>query len=272
MFGSAMPSWNNRSGNALPKSIVLIDSVVSAPGGLGALCSLVAPVLQIPVRIEDRCRFSIPFLQSPRRAPPRRPPALPPPPWGARAPPRLVVHPRRERQPDGERQPLPFGPRGILDAGGRAEFRMALEAAVDLAERHEFVDGEEAALREGRIPDGARVAFAQYEPVAVRPLGFLRIDAEDLEVQRGDDVARGHRAARMAALGVVRHPDDVLPEGHGLLLEAPDELLGNIDHDPPPPRLPTERWRAIIKGFVAPLGRASHAGATPTKWRPRAIS
>src|SRR3990172_1510034 len=31
MFGSAIPSWNNRSGNALPKSNVLIDSVVSAP-------------------------------------------------------------------------------------------------------------------------------------------------------------------------------------------------------------------------------------------------
>src|SRR6266566_4729147 len=31
MFGSAIPSWKRRSGNALPNSIVLIDSVVSAP-------------------------------------------------------------------------------------------------------------------------------------------------------------------------------------------------------------------------------------------------
>src|SRR3989449_4633085 len=31
MFGSAIPSWKNRFGNDLPKSIVLIDSVVSAP-------------------------------------------------------------------------------------------------------------------------------------------------------------------------------------------------------------------------------------------------
>src|SRR5207244_10816546 len=31
MFGSAIPSWKKRSGNDLPKSIVLMDSVVSAP-------------------------------------------------------------------------------------------------------------------------------------------------------------------------------------------------------------------------------------------------
>src|SRR5437879_9873976 len=66
--------------------------------------------------------------------------------------------------------------------------------------------------------------MSQYKSIPIPQRRILRIDAEDVEVQRGDDVRRGHRAPRMAALHVVRHPDDVLPQSHGLLLEARDEL------------------------------------------------
>src|SRR5207244_4842754 len=118
----------------------------------------------------------------------------------------------------------------------RPELRMALQAAVQLPERHELLDREEAPLREGGVPHGARVSFAQNESIAVGPRGVLRVDAEDVKIEGRHDVASAHRAAGMAALHVVRHADDVLTEGHGLPLQGRDEFLRNLDHGPPRPR------------------------------------
>ena len=141
-----------------------------------------------------------------------------------------MIHARREREADREREPLALRARRVLDAGRGPQLRMALEAAVQLAERQQLVDGEESAFRQGRVPDRAGVALAEDESVPIGPGRILRIDAEDVEVESRDNVRRRHGAAGMATLGVVRHPDDVFPEGHGLLLEAVDELLGNVDH------------------------------------------
>src|SRR5207247_9903755 len=93
-------------------------------------------------------------------------------------PPRLVIHAGRERKADGKRQTLAFGARRVFDAGRGPQLRMTLEAAVQLAERQQLVDGEETALRQGRVPDRAGVTLAQDEPVPVGPGRILRTDAE----------------------------------------------------------------------------------------------
>src|SRR3989454_2583438 len=115
-------------------------------------------------------------------------------------PPGLVIHAGREREADGERQTLALGARRVLDAGRGPQFRMALEAAVQLAERQELVDGAESARRKGCVPDRAGVGFAQDESIPIPPRRILRIAAEGVGVQRGYDVPRGPRAPRTAGL------------------------------------------------------------------------
>src|SRR5207244_11046317 len=106
-------------------------------------------------------------------------------------PPGLVVHPSREGEADGEGETLALRPRGVLDAGRRTELRMALDAAAQLAERHELLDREEPALREGRVPDRAGVALAQDEPVAIGPGRIRRIRSEERRVGKTGDTRRG---------------------------------------------------------------------------------
>ena len=59
----------------------------------------------------------------------------------------------------------------------------------------------------------------------------------------------------MAALCVVRHPDDVLPKGDGLLLQGRDELFGDIDHDLPAPT-PSRSRPGHDGRFLRALSRA----------------
>src|SRR3990172_13109097 len=155
--------------------------------------------------------------------------------------PRRVIHPRGEREAHGEREALALRPRGVLDAGRGADFWVSLEAAIQFPERHELVDGKEAALREGRVPDGTCMALAQHEPVAIRPRRILGVHPEDVEIERRHEIARAHRTAGMAALHVVRHPDDMSPQDRRFALEGSDCLLRDVRHGwPPAPMRPPE--------------------------------
>src|SRR5439155_556607 len=174
MFGSAMPSWKKRSGKAFPKSMDFSDSVVSAPTTttLGFrpprstrarpkyerwLSIFQGPALTLdPVPVDDGGEVVEAILRGGHRGLPRLAHVLLAVAEHAIRPPGLVIHPWREGQADGEGEALTFRPRGVLHARRRPELRMALQAAVELPERHELLDREEAALREGGVPHRAR--------------------------------------------------------------------------------------------------------------------
>src|SRR5437868_6495878 len=91
---------------------------------------------------------------------------------------------------------------------------MALETRVDLVECFQLGDREVAAQRQYAVEANRRVALRQDKAVAVRPVRPGRVDAEDVEIERGQDVGRGQWSAKVTGLGTVDRLDD---QASGLL-------------------------------------------------------
>ena len=131
---------------------------------------------------------------------------------------RLVVARGQPLRCDGHahagRDALTERPRGRLDARGPAVLRMAGAAAVELpeafdvveghgqlAERFVFrVDGLDFGEVQERIEQHRCVAHGQDEPVAVRPDGVVRIEAQVSLPERVRDRRHGHGRARVAGV------------------------------------------------------------------------
>ena len=125
-----------------------------------------------------------------------------------------AVQPKRKRQTVGEREPLPERTGGHLHAGDLVRVRVPLQRRAQLAQRGERVAREIARLRERRVQNRRGVALRQYEPVAVRPAGPLRIVSHHAEVQRADDLDGGQGASRVSRSGRRDHLDDVAAHGN----------------------------------------------------------
>src|SRR2546426_931806 len=88
---------------------------------------------------------------------------------------------------------------------------MALEPGVDLVKRVELGDREVTAERQDTVQANRGMALGEDESVAIRPVRTLRINAQDVEIQRGQYVGRGQRTAEVASLGAVDRLDDQAP-------------------------------------------------------------
>ena len=97
-------------------------------------------------------------------------------------PPVGAVEPPGDGHAHGHRQALPERPRGRLDAGAPDAVGVALQGRAELPEGPQLVVREEPPLRERGVDDRDAVALRQDEPVAVRPVGVLRPDAQLVEV------------------------------------------------------------------------------------------
>ena len=115
----------------------------------------------------------------------------------------------RDRHADRGREPLAERAGGRLDAERVAVFRMAgglraeLPEALDLVDRHVRVAGQVEQPIEQHRP----VAGREDEAVAVRPVGGLGIELEELREQDRRDVGHAHRHARMTGLRLLDRVD-----------------------------------------------------------------
>src|SRR6266446_330564 len=129
-----------------------------------------------------------------------------------------AVHPRAlppelepERHAHRDRDALAERAGGRLDAGQAHPVRMALERAPELAEGDQPVHREEAGSRHAEVLGGDAVALREDEPIAVLPLRAGRVEAQAIEVEVGEDVDHGQRAAGMPGPGVGEHPEELHP-------------------------------------------------------------
>ena len=107
-----------------------------------------------------------------------------------------------------------------LDARRRVE-RAHLQPAVVGAVGGELVDREDAAFGERRPERDRVVAGRQQEAVAVRPGEVLRIVAELVEVERGEQVGDAEPLADIALARAARHLQDVAAQIGGAEPAAP---------------------------------------------------
>ena len=140
----------------------------------------------------------------------------------------LVVELARQGHTHAHGQAVAQGAGGHVDAGHLVHVRVALENGVILTQGVEDGRVKVAPAGQRRVQHRAGVPLGEDEPVPVLPLGVLGVDVQHVEVQGGDHLHRGQRAAGMSGLGRVDHGDDVVADLHGLLLQALHILLGKV--------------------------------------------
>ena len=122
----------------------------------------------------------------------------------------LLVNAHAERDARGNREPLAKRSGRDLDTGKLLGIGVALQTAVQLAQRKQFVFGNITKLGKRGVEHGRRMALRENEVIA---FGMLRIGFgivhHAAKIERGDDVRGGKRSARMTATGLFKHLDDV---------------------------------------------------------------
>ncbi len=136
-----------------------------------------------------------------------------------------AVEAQREGDPEAHRESLPERAGRDLDPRRAPHVRVALELGADLAEPHEVLEREVGVLRERRVLDRRRMALAEDEAVALRPVRVVRVVAKDPVVERGDDVGRRQRGVEVAGLGDREHSHAVDAQDGRPALELGDARL-----------------------------------------------
>ena len=115
--------------------------------------------------------------------------------------------PDRDRAGRGPSGPVLVSTPGTLVRSGWPFRRDSGAMNVD-----ELVRVEEAGLGERRVERRRGVALAEHEAVAVGVVGLARVDAQDAEVERGEDVDGRELAAEVAQPGLVDHAQVAQPD------------------------------------------------------------
>jgi hypothetical protein len=113
-----------------------------------------------------------------------------------------VLHPLGQRHAHGGGNALPQRPGGGLDPLGMAVFGMPGGARAKLAEGAQLIGAHIVVAQQvvDRIDQHGPMARAQYEPVAIGPVGRLRIVTKIFAPQHSRDVGHAHRHPRMARI------------------------------------------------------------------------
>ena len=93
---------------------------------------------------------------------------------------------------------------------------MTLKHAAELTQVVIFGFGEIAEIGKRGIQTRGCMSLAEYEAVAFGHLRTGRVVFHLISVERGHDLYRGKRSARMTGAGLFQHGDDV-PTDHGTL-------------------------------------------------------
>ena len=116
-----------------------------------------------------------------------------------------AVDPSGEGQPVGERQALAERAGGAFEAGRLAHVGVALEAGAELLEGEELVGGEHAVHGQAHVLGGHGVAFAQHHAIAVGVAGLAGHVVHLVEVEHGEQLDDGERAAEVVGLAHAHH-------------------------------------------------------------------
>ena len=127
-----------------------------------------------------------------------------------------------ERHADRTGQALAERAGGDVDAGALVHAGVALQGGALLAQCVQDFHREEALHCERGVLGGADMALREHEAVAVGPAGFLGPDIHVTEIAGGHKIRHGQRAARMPALGLIDHGDDMLFQIYTGVLQVPD--------------------------------------------------
>ncbi|GBD15081.1 hypothetical protein HRbin25_00972 [bacterium HR25] len=137
-----------------------------------------------------------------------------------------AVQARSQGQTHAEGEPHPQGAGRHLHPRRHPHDGVPLQAAPQPTEGEELVHREVAGLGQDGVVGGGGVPLAEDEPVPLRPLGVLRVVAQDVEVEGDEDVGGGEGASGMPGAGRRRHADDVLPHTARYRLERLEPVLG----------------------------------------------
>ncbi len=117
-----------------------------------------------------------------------------------------LVHLRRERHADGDRQSVAERPGIGFDARHLAAIGVAIEHRQWLHVGVELLARDEPGLGKRRVEGRRGVPLAQHEAVAGGILRVRGVDLERMEEERRQDIGRRQVAARMPHLRGVNHP------------------------------------------------------------------
>ena len=159
-----------------------------------------------------------------------------------------IVQPQRKSDPEAHREALPQRAGRDLDAGRALHVGVALELGADLAQPHQVLEREVAVLGEGGVLDRRRVALAEDEAVARRPVRVVRVVPKDPVVERGEDVGRRQRRVEVAGLRDREHPHAVDAQDGRPALELGDARLRRTPLGEPGRRLGIRYRRQVPHG------------------------
>ena len=84
---------------------------------------------------------------------------------------------------------------------------------------------EKAAPGQGRVENCRRMPLAEDEPVALRPIGAGRVEAQLVEKERRHDLGRRQRAARMSCASAVNQVQAVEAQVARPLLQFENNVI-----------------------------------------------
>ncbi len=94
-------------------------------------------------------------------------------------------------------------PGGHVHARHRVHVGVALQVAADLTQGLQVFHRKIAALGQGGVQAGGRVAFGEHQTVTVRCFRMFRVNVHVHEIEVRQHLCNVQAAARMAALGAV---------------------------------------------------------------------
>ena len=102
--------------------------------------------------------------------------------------------------------------RAHVHSGGALHIGMALQMAVELAQRPEVLPREIPLVRQNGIQRGAGMALTEHEAVPFFPARVGGVHLHYIIIERHQHLHARQRAARMAGFCEIRHLHDVGPQ------------------------------------------------------------
>ena len=153
--------------------------------------------------------------------------------------------------------------------------RVVAEGAAEPGVVVELARREEAEIGQDRIEPDRRVALAQHEAVAVRPVRLLRVEPQMRVVERGEQLGGGEGAGIVAGAGDARQPQGLQPHELGAIgQKGPRDVAPMRHRRPPSPVVPARGGchRLQRKPYPQPAPSAAMASSVASSARSMSAS